>query len=354
MKFRPSIDTLYFGVSIDTLMINDFLREINNYLFFYRQINYRTDFCRNRFYREEAVCEDNGFYMFLLPRKGCQNPTITIQLGGKFFRNINESKLFVNWLLDSYFEFLTFQRVDVALDVLYFADEFIDLALCESTNTKGFPFPHYSKEWKNRRIEFDMNTRIRDDVKYSNCVSCGKNDLRLRIYDKTLDLLEKYQMSYHTYYELLDKVIAVYRIELQARGDKLKIFVGDCLKDGEFKSYNSICKCFLSYLFKKYYFEFVNYDDVFKDFDSNFNHKRDSSTLEGRIIHHDKVMKKEYRVLCGLYDELRMRDDLNVLSKNMTLNFIRCVDNPIEYCKNDIIDFYKLKSLEKKQEELPF
>lgn len=352
MSYRVSIDTLYVGLNIDDLEVNDFLRRIKNYLFFYRNIEKRSDFCRNRFYREEWVSENNSFYMFLLPRKNCKNPTITIQLGGKFFRCIDESILFVNFLLAYYSDRLTFQRLDVALDVMYSPSEFIDLPICEQTNTKGFPFPSYSESWHNRKIDFDLYCRIRDDYRFSNMVSSGKNDLRLRVYDKTLDLLEKYGMSYHTYYELKEKFVAVYRIEFQMRGDKLKAFESECKVKKLFSEYGQICKCVLSYLFKKYNFEGVNYQNLFENFDVCFNHMKDETSIQGRITYHKKKMTFEYKKLVDLYDELRFRENMDKLPVSFVQDFIGCIDNPIEKCQNEMLDFYAEQR--KNKNTLPF
>lgn len=343
MDYRASIDTLYIGLDIDDLEVKDFLKEIKNYLFFYRQIEKNSNYSRNRFYREEWINEENSFFMFLCPRKNVKNHQVTIQLGGKFFRCIDESKIFVNWLLGKFQNRVIFQRVDVALDCLYKAEEFIDVPVCSETNTKGFPFPSYSEEWRNRKIEFDMYCRVRDDFRYCNMVSQGKDDIRLRVYDKSLDLLEKYDISYHTYYELKQKYVAVYRIEMQLRGDKLKKFIEgvyDYNKHYDLE-YQQLVIYILSYLFKKYKFEGVDYRRLMDDdFNVCFNHMKDETTIEGRIIHHKKMMNYEYKKLIDLYDELRFRKTMDKLPVGFLKDYIAYVDNPFSKCAETVLDFY--------------
>ena len=223
LQYRLSLDTFFFGLDIDDLNVFEFLEKIKNYLFFYKSLD-KHNYSRNRFYREEWINEDNGFYMFLCPRANLKNSTITIQLTGKFFKSKSAIN-FVDFVLSEYYTLVNFQRVDVALDCCY--DTLDGVELEENTRMVGFPFPSYSDRWNRKKIGFEVYGRLSYDMSkfFINMVSQGRNDTRLRVYDKSLDLLEKYNDVYSGYYDLKDNYKQVYRIEFQARSDKLKSFI---------------------------------------------------------------------------------------------------------------------------------
>ena len=217
---RSSIDTFYFGLRIYKEELVETLHKIKNNLFFYDEceINYYKS--RNRFYMCSYEVPEYGFFMYFAPRKGCKNDYITIELTGHFFKMISISTEFVDFLLKEFYEVLTWQRVDVALDILY--DDIDGLAYEKFSNRLNFPFPDYNDKWHYARLEFETYGRFREGFHYINMVAVGRNNNRLRVYDKTLDLEEKYNKSYSEYYGLIKDFKYVYRIELQVRGDGLK------------------------------------------------------------------------------------------------------------------------------------
>ena len=137
--------------------------------------------------------------------------------------------MFLDFILDEYAGMINFQRVDVALDVLWKSLP----SDSDYTNNNGFPTPSYSSLWKNRKVDFCLSSRLKNDFCYVNMITNGKDDLRLRVYDKSLEIAESKRRikDYSSLYGLCEKgIVQVFRIEYQMRSDKLKTFVESCYK----------------------------------------------------------------------------------------------------------------------------
>lgn len=335
MDYRLSLDTFYLGLSIDEFETVEFVKEIKNYLFFLKGVEPSDKFCRNRFYNYELCNDSYGFYCFLYPKKNCKNDMITIQLSGKFFRDIKMSRKFINFIFDRYYSLMEFQRVDVALDVCFCDDELSNVKISDITNTQGFPVPSYSSLWKNRKISFDTYGRICHGKMFLNMIASGKDDYRLRVYDKSLDLCEKYKSNYRGYYGLKDDFPCdlVYRIECQVRSDKLKCFVDNCnLKDdSRIVDYDSLCNSFLYYMLYKYDFEGIDKNYLLGEdfFISNMNIKTES-TLDGRLKYNKRMMYSFYKKVVDNYKEKQLEEEDNARLRNI-----------FNKVKNKIIDAYK-------------
>lgn len=340
MHYRLSLDTFYFGLCLDEFECVSFVEKIKKSLFFLRDLQPSDKFCRNRFYKFEMVREEFGFYMFFSPKLGCKNDYITIQLGGKFFKDIKLSQKFIDWLFQDYFGLIEYQRVDVALDVIYNSDDVLNFDVCKNTNTVGFPFPSYSKDWKNRTIPFMTYGRICKESSFINMVSSGKNDFVLRVYDKSLDLMEKYGKTYKDYYSLKNESSLVYRIEVQIRSDKLKVFVDNCNnnENSTGDSYFKFCYNFLYYVLYKYDFEFIDKRYLLGDdfFISNMNIKT-IPTIEGRLAYDTKMMNSYYKKVIDDYNELRLKEEDENKLVNLKKAFIR--DKELKIKKDSVSPF---------------
>ena len=157
---RFSIDTLYFGLAVDDLMFMYVFDEIKKNLFFLKECKHNLEKSRSKYYNQEVVCEDRGFYLFYSPKKNVKNDYCTIQLGGKFFRDISFSYFFINFLYEYFGNFINLQRVDCALDVCFKEPKpWLD---CEITHNWGFPVPSYSQVWRYRRIPFEFYGRMNE------------------------------------------------------------------------------------------------------------------------------------------------------------------------------------------------
>lgn len=297
MKFdtRLSCDTLYFGVPIDSITFKDAFFEIKKNLSFKIDIN--TLRSRSRFYSMEAVNEEVGFYMFFSPHAGLANDYATVQLTGKFFRDIEREKDLE--LLLGIFDCIRLQRIDVALDVLY-----TEMPVCadEFTNNLGFPVPSYSENWKNVKLPFMTYGRLDESQRfYINQVSCGKSDLVLRVYDKDLDLMEKYDKTYCEYYGIEGDYLRVFRIEYQMRGKSLKEFLENCeILGAGYENLKILNSLVMSCVFYK--FEFLNIHDVFDPIYIPTSIKR-KSTLDNRIEYHKHRSGFHYFKYCDLVDQ---------------------------------------------------
>ena len=313
-KFRFSIDTLYVGLQIDDLCVTEFLDKIKNYLFFWSTLEIDTDFCRNRFYEQEMVKEDCGFFMFVKPRRNCLNPMITLQLTGTFFKWHKQAKKFIDWLFQEYYGLVDFQRVDVAVDCYMKKSDYTCDYDYHFDNEKNFPrffpFVDYSPEWKNRKIPFEVYGRIIGETVKCNMMFQGKNDFRIRIYDKTLDLLDKYNSTYKNFYQLKisdDDCFQVYRIETQMRGDKLKAFIDSCNSNELtfIDCYANLVNAVIFYTWKKYQFRFIKQCPVKFEtgqLNLNMNHKVET-TVDGRIRYNRNMMLSYYKKYQDCCDE---------------------------------------------------
>lgn len=307
MKYdtRLSVDTLYIGLQFDDLMFKRFVEEIKNYLFF--PMNFDLTRSRSKYYSCEAVNEDFGFFMFFSPHANLANDYATIQLSGKFFQEVDHCER-IKELIYDYSEFVRFQRVDVALDILWGGcpDDY-PLEIECVTNRLGFPMPYYSDNWKNVRLPFETYGRLLNDGSYFiNMVGCGKGDLRLRVYDKSLDLLEKYDVSYSSYYGMEKIYERVYRIEYQMRGKSLKEFCNNALDlDIDIYDLDVLMGAIISCVFNKFNFKYL--DGLFiNPFYIPTSVKR-HSTLEGQIQYHKNKSGYHYFMYRDKVDELELR-----------------------------------------------
>lgn len=254
MKYdtRLAVDTLYFGLQIDDLGFKWFMEEIKNYLFFELKENLKKS--RSKYYECELVNEDFGFYCFFSPHKNLLNDYATIQLTGKFFRNMEHEKA-IEKIIEIMSGYIRYQRIDVCLDVLW-----IDLPFIKDDLTKniGFPVPSYSERWKNKKLAFNIFGRWDHENYFVNMISCGKGDLLLRVYDKELDLEEKYGMNYSEYYGLDLIYKKIFRIEYQMRGKSLKEFLVNCNDLGiSFLELEQLKSAIISCVFNKYEFLYL-------------------------------------------------------------------------------------------------
>lgn len=306
MKYdtRLSIDTLYFGLQMDDLMFKVFFKEIKNYLFFPLTID--TTKSRSKYYCCEMYNEDCGFFCFFSPHANLANDYATIQLGGKFFVEFDRCERLKELIYD-YSDFIRYQRVDVALDILW-----IDFPDCieEHSNQFGFPFPSYSDNWNNVRMPFDGYSRFTPLGNWSmNMVACGKGDLRLRVYDKTLDLLEKYDMSYSKYYGLDNFYENVFRIEYQMRGKSLREFCSNAVDLGiDIFDLDQFSASVISCVFNKFKFAYLD-DLLINPYYIPTSCKR-YSTLEGQIEYHKNKSGFHYFRYRDKVDELNLRKEV--------------------------------------------
>lgn len=341
---------MFIGLEIDDLCVYEFLEKIKNYLFFYKSLD-KHNYSRNRFYKEEWVNEDNGFFMFLCPRANLKNSTITIQLTGKFFKSKTAIR-FVDFVLSDYYSMVNFQRVDVALDCCY--DSLDGVEIEENTKLIGFPFPSYSKRWNKKKIGFEVYGRLNHDMSnfFINMVSQGRNDTRLRVYDKSLDLLEKYNDVYSGYYDLKENYKKVYRIEFQARSDKLKSFISMLYAsdDENIKpdSYINLCYDFLGYILYKYDFKFVNKEEFGDNlYIGKFNPNKES-TLLGQLRYARNMQNSFYKRCLDLYEEIRLRNEqdaqayklkMDSFFKNLEKEHKELVNEPFKVMQKSILDY---------------
>ena len=306
---RLACDTLYFGLSVDDLTFKWLCSEIKNYLFFPLTFDYSRS--RSKYYCCEAVNEDNGFFMFFSPHKNLLNDYATIQLTGKFFVDyVHENK--IKELIDFLSEFINYQRIDVCLDVLW-----LDLPYDYDnfTNNLGFPTPKYSDRWKNIRLPFSTYGRWSGQY-FINMISCGKSDLRLRVYDKSLEIEEKHHMTYSEYYGFKDEFAHVFRIEYQMRGNALKEFISNIYSIGINPfDLDELCGAIISCLFYKFNFRYLD-DVIVNPFYVSTSSAR-VSTLEGRIEYHKNKSGFHYFKYADLKDEQFERDKENKQIKNI-------------------------------------
>lgn len=305
MKFdtRLSVDTLYFGLQMDDLMFKRFFEEIKNYLFFPLTID--TTRSRSKYYSCEMYNEECGFFCFFSPHANLANDYATIQLSGKFFVEVDRCERLKELIYD-YSEFIRYQRVDVALDILW-----VEFPCCieEHTNQVGFPFPSYSDNWNNVKMPFEGYTRFTPlGGWFMNMVACGKGDLRLRVYDKTLDLLEKYDIDYSKYYGLDTVYKNVYRIEYQMRGKSLKEFCNNALDLGiDIFDLEQFSASVISCVFNKFKFTYLD-DLLINPYYIPTSCKR-HSTLEGQIEYHKNKSGFHYFMYRDKQDELDLRKE---------------------------------------------
>lgn len=298
---RLACDTFYFGLSVDDLTFKWLLDEIKNYLFFPLTFNYNHS--RSKYYQCEAVNEDVGFFLFFSPHKKLLNDYATVQVTGKYFIDVKrEEKL--EELFNLVSEFITFQRIDVCLDVLW---RELPLVPDGISKTCGFPFPSYSERWKNVRLPFSTYGRFNGDDFYLNMVSCGKSDVRLRVYDKSLEIYEKNKMTYSQYYGFDEEYSQVFRIEYQLRGKALKEFMSNCFTIGiDISDLKEICAAVMGCVFFKFDFLYLDTEAI-NPFYIPTSCKR-FSTLEGRIEFHKNKSGFHYFRYRDLVDEIEARE----------------------------------------------
>lgn len=299
---RLSIDTLYFGLQFDDLFFKRFLEEIKNYLFFPLTID--TTRSRSKYYNCEAFNEDCGFFMFFSPHANLANDYATIQLVGKFFREVDRCERLKELIYD-YSDFIRYQRVDVALDILWrvLPDE-----INEFTQLFGFPVPSYSDSWHNVKLPFMIYGRKGNFGYFVNMVGCGRGDLRLRVYDKDLDLYEKYEKKYYEYYGLDTDYQKVYRIEYQMRGKSLKEFCNNCLDLGiDVFDLDQFSASVISCVFNKFKFAYLD-GLLINPYYIPTSCKR-YSTLEGQIEYHKNKSGFHYFRYRDLQDELDLQKE---------------------------------------------
>lgn len=315
---RFSIDTLYFGLRMYEEELNDFFKEIKNYLFFFNEKEINIHFCKNRFYKYMFDESKNfGFIMFLYPRPNCRNDFITIELSGTFFKNIPLSFEFCNWIFGKYGLRVNFQRIDVACDVIY--DSVDGLEVENKTHLLAFPYPSYSGDWHKARIPFSFYGRSVGNDFFVNMVYQGKNDTRLRVYDKNLDLMEKYNICYDSYYSLNINANLVYRIEFQLRGDKLKFFISNIIDDVDFEfNYFSLVAFIFKYVFSKYDFE--NFDKECISVNLYSPYCKREKNLYKELDYCRRQMFEFYRKYLNKFDEIKFLEANNKQFKNFKLD----------------------------------
>lgn len=300
---RLACDTIYFGLQVDDVTFQYFLDEIKNYLFFPLFVN--LEHSRSKWYCSEAINEGEGFYLFFKPRQNLLNDYATCQISGKFFREKKHEDS-LKQIFSMFGEVIRVQRIDVCLDVMWedLPNEVDDLTL-----SLGFPVPQYSLNWKNVKLPFETYGRWSSGVIFTNMIACGKGDLRLRVYDKSLDIFEKYHLTYSEYYGFEKEFDKVYRIEYQMRGKSLKEFLSNASDVGvDITDIDELCGSIISCLFWK--FEFLYVDDIENPFYISTSCKR-KSTLEGRLVFHKNKHNFHYAQICSILDEIKEVEDAN-------------------------------------------
>lgn len=320
MKYdcRLSLDTLYFGLQIDGLDFKWAYPEIKNFLSFKVDENFNRS--RSKFYQCEAVNEDEGFYLFFSPHKNLKNDYCTFQFTGKFFREITHLEILKN-IMDFFEGFINYQRVDVCLDVMYL--EF-PLEYDFETNNYGFPMPRYSDNWNNVKLPFDIYCRLNksDDKMFVNMVRVGKGDLVLRVYDKSLEILEKQKMTYSEYYGYTEEYLNVFRIEYQMRGRSLKEFVDNCCNLG-INLFDIECLegAVMSCLFNKFNFKYLDDCAIDPVYIPTSSHR--VSTLEGRIRFHKQKSGFHYFKWVDCVEQAREIEKENKQVKNILKDSVK-------------------------------
>ena len=283
-------------------MFKMFFEEIKNYLFFPLTID--TTRSRSKYYNCEAFNEDCGFFMFFSPHANLANDYATIQLSGKFFVESTRVESLKRLIYD-YSDFIRYQRVDIALDILWLI---IPDEVEEFTQLFGFPVPSYSDNWKNVRLPFMTYGRKGNFGYFINMIGCGRGDLRLRVYDKDLDLCEKYGQSYSDYYGLDTSFQKVFRIEYQMRGKSLREFCNNCLDlDIDIFDLEEFSGAVISCVFNKFDFKYL--DDLFINPYYIPTSVKSHSTLENRILYHKNKSGYHYFAYRDLQDELDLQKE---------------------------------------------
>lgn len=305
-NLRSSIDTLYLGFRSDLDFGSVALDDINNYLSSMCFIS-QSEGKGNQYYWYSYFNKESGVSIFVEPREGLKNDFMTIQLSGKFFHDIWGSRNFLIWLFEKYQDYLIFQRIDVAVDVLF--KEF-PRGGSHDGYLAGFPVPSYSEEYKYCKQGFEIYGRCSSNpniMAFNNMVAQGRGDCRLRVYDKTLDNYEKDHKNYSDVYMFETDYEQVYRIEFQCRGQYLKGFYDKYIGRYGKLTYSTLVEELLNYVFHKYEFEGIIKDDVVKCFKKplSFSKLKKKQCLENAFEHNKAIVNKAYFRCCEISDKLQ-------------------------------------------------
>lgn len=312
--YRLSIDTFYCGLMVDVSEVRDALKKINNYL--KNKVGcdiFHSNKSRSAFYHQELCNDNNGIQIFYFTRSHCRNDEITIQLQGHFFRLL-KSLDFVDFLLEEFQDLVRFQRIDVCCDMIF--NHIGDEPVTPETNTRGFPYPYINEGYQWRKTYLTENTRVipfgDKYIKIVNMVSQGKGNIRFKVYDKTLDILEKEgkEVTYESIYGL--KAQQVYRIELMMRGDSVKNYARNCFAlDLAFSDSYSIIQAFMVYVFYKYNFNNISPSHIMLEIDkvaTCYKKKELSNLYEKRRYYSNKCRRSYEQVL-------EVTNEINALKK---------------------------------------
>jgi hypothetical protein len=306
-NIRSSIDTLYLGFRCDDLKGSEILDIIKDYLSSLCFISLSKG-KGNQYYWGSFCNADRGVFLYCEPRKNLKNDYITLQLSGKFFHDIWDSRNFLNMIFSEFSEFLIFQRIDVAVDIMFI--EFPSNLPSKDGYLSGFPIPTYNKDYHYRKEGFEVYGRASSNpsiMYFHNMVAQGKKDVRLRVYDKTLDNLEKEGVGYSDVYSFETNYEQVYRIEMQCRGQYLKGFMDKYWDEYKKYDYDLLCHAFITYFFHKYDFDYVSVDDILSEFKKplTFSKLKKESTLENQFNYHKSRQNKHFFKCCEISDKLQ-------------------------------------------------
>lgn len=309
--FRVSIDTLYLGFKCDSMIGENIYYKINNKLSC-NCIKLCPAKRGNIYYKYVETDNNNGVYLSMEPREGLYNDFITLQLSGKFFRDIENSEKFIDYLFDEFSEYIRIQRIDIAIDILY-GEYPVMLQQSKEIYMCGFPIPAYNEDYHYKKVGFELYGRsgqIFSDNMFVNMIASGKGDNRLRVYDKSLDLMEKYKTEYSLYYDIAKDYEQVYRIELQSRGKKLKGFIDTYLGKYERYERKTLIDEFLNYIFQKYSFKYVDGSKIVKEFREPIRFipliKKQTKIdrMKKQYKYHANMQNSHFRKCCDLADKI--------------------------------------------------
>lgn len=329
-NYRLSIDTFYVGLMVDVSEVRDCLKKINNYL--KNKVGcemFHSKKSRSAFYNQEMCNDNNGIQIFYFTRSHCRNDEITIQLQGHFFRLL-KSLDFVDFLLEEFQELVRFQRIDVCCDMIF--NKIADEPITPETNTRGFPYPYINDGYEWRKTYLTENTRVipfgDKHIKTVNMVSQGKGNIRFKVYDKTLDILEKdgKEVTYESIYGI--KAEQVYRIELMMRGDSVKNYARNCFAiDLAFSDSYSIIQAFMVYIFHKYNFNNISARNIMLEIDkvATCYKKKELSNLYERRRYYSNKCKRNYEQV------VEVTNEINALKKEVEFlqHFFRGQDSKV-------------------------
>lgn len=295
------LDTLYFGVICGLVYLEDTLENIKNYLSSKCLCKFKKS-KGNTYYTESWIDEDNGVFIYCFRRENCKNDDLTIQLGGKFFRDYQSSYEAVNWFLNNFL--VNIQRVDTAIDLCY---EGLPMIENDFTNNKGFPTPSINFDYHYKTNPMKIYSRRYNELNIVNMISCGGKDVLLRVYDKELELLETKKMTFSDYYMTEKQYRKVFRIELQARGQLNKGFIYTLMEKKPL-TYDNMVECYVDHIFRKYVFRGIEKNKIKNKI--SFSKIKKEKSLKEQYEYAKKMQNSYYKRAVDIAEKIYYLDSI--------------------------------------------